>query len=235
LLIFVTILLLSGCGNENKNSGQSKDIEEEKDVEENVEEVSDVEDVNVQTAAWQDEFTRDFLVSSEETEEGYYTFKSGVDGYTMLYPVNGVLDHQTYYKYQDEEKEEVINFWDIRKDENFHYSIIGHFKDLELNEGVEKNLELLVGTDKFVTPGDFEQYTIEDKDIYFAQFIHKISDNENGFFIRFWGYAKSNSSNKSMALNYSSKCLSKTEECKLNIDQEKERMKKILHSVRFTP
>src|SRR5690625_6755165 len=49
------------------------------------------------TIAMQDDFTRGFMASTEEEEEGYYIFESKTGGYTMLYPVNSNLG-QIYYK-----------------------------------------------------------------------------------------------------------------------------------------
>jgi len=40
------------------------------------------------TIAFQDEFTREFIKSPEEVEDGYYLFESKTGGYTMLFPVN---------------------------------------------------------------------------------------------------------------------------------------------------
>ena len=51
----------------------------------------------------------------------------------------------------------------------------------------------------------------------------------------FLGYIKSRTSDQAIGLEYSSTCLSETEECKLKLVQERERAKKIFHSVRFTP
>lgn len=187
----------------------------------------------IQTAALQDDFTKEFISSKEETEEGYYTFESGVSGYTMLYPVNAVMD-QTYYQYRDT-KYEAILFGEERKEENYSYSVVGHFDDREATEWIEGNLELLIGSEKSITPEDFEKYKIEDNDIYFAEYRRNINDSENGYYITFLGYVKSRTSDKAISLDYSSTCMSKTEKCKLKLDQERERAKKIFHSVRFNP
>ncbi|KPB04291.1 hypothetical protein AAV98_12875, partial [Bacillus sp. CHD6a] len=69
VLSLVTILV--GCGMQNKE---------------------DVPD----TVAFQDEFTKDFLQSSEEVVEGHYLFKSRTDGYTVLFPVNASMDKAVY-------------------------------------------------------------------------------------------------------------------------------------------
>ncbi len=187
----------------------------------------------VQTAALQDEFTKEFIPSTKETEEGYYTFESGVGGYTMLYPVNAVMD-QTFYQYRDQDYE-VIYFWEDREDENYGYFVTGRFEEGKFTQLIDSNLDLMIGSEKLVTPADFENYSVEDNDIYFADFRQNINDDKNGFYFTFLGYIKSQTSEKAISLEYSSTCLSNTEECKLNLDQERERAKKIFHSIRFNP
>ena len=219
--LFAATLLIGGCGttktNGNSDPNSSANLKEE----------------DVQTAALQDDFTKEFIPSVEEAEEGYYTFESGVGGYTMLYPVNAVMD-QTYYQYRDQEYEAIF-FGEGREKENYGYSIVGHFDDREATELIEGNLELLIGSEKSIIPEDFEKYKIEDNDIYFAEYRRNINDSGNSYYFTFLAYIKSRNSDKAIGLDYSSACLSKTEECKLKLDQERERAKKIFHSVRFTP
>lgn len=50
------------------------------------------------TIAMQDDFTREFMASAEEIEEGYYLFESKTAGYTMLYPVNSKQSKMSYEK-----------------------------------------------------------------------------------------------------------------------------------------
>lgn len=62
----------------------------------------DVPDVH----AFHDSFTRDFLQSTEETEEGFYSFLSKTEKYKMDFPAGGVIDDQTY-SVKDDVHEEV--------------------------------------------------------------------------------------------------------------------------------
>jgi len=54
----------------------------------NKENVKSNEDNFPKTEAFRDPFTRDFIVSPKEIEDGFYLVKSGTDGFTMLFPVN---------------------------------------------------------------------------------------------------------------------------------------------------
>jgi len=46
--------------------------------------------------AFQDEFTRQFLDSTKEVKPGFYLFRSGTNGYTMLFPENAILSDKFY-------------------------------------------------------------------------------------------------------------------------------------------
>lgn len=46
--------------------------------------------------AFQDEFTRDFLQSTEQTKEGYYPFRSGSDSFTMDFPEDMTVNKRSY-------------------------------------------------------------------------------------------------------------------------------------------
>src|SRR5690625_330531 len=85
LLMLLVLLLLGGCkdikNNEDLKNANPKDIPD--------------------TTAMQDDFTRDYMASAEEEEEGYYLFESKTGGYTMLYPVNSNLDDIYYQKRHD--------------------------------------------------------------------------------------------------------------------------------------
>ncbi|WP_054950775.1 hypothetical protein [Numidum massiliense] len=49
-----------------------------------------------QVTAFQDEFTRKFMDSTKPVQEGYYLFRSGVNGYTMLFPENAKITDLAY-------------------------------------------------------------------------------------------------------------------------------------------
>ncbi|WP_419882345.1 hypothetical protein ACN6MY_00490 [Peribacillus sp. B-H-3] len=48
------------------------------------------------TRAFQDEFTRGFISSTDEAENGYYTFKSKTGRYTLLFPEGGSISEESY-------------------------------------------------------------------------------------------------------------------------------------------
>ena len=76
-LILIVIILLVGCQNELKPSEMDpNDLPDER--------------------AFQDEFTRGFLQSVEETRPGYYPFLSKTGKYNMDFPASGVISKNFY-------------------------------------------------------------------------------------------------------------------------------------------
>ena len=186
----------------------------------------------VQTLALQDDFTKEFIPSTEEAD-GYYELKSGIDGYTMLFPVNATMD-QTYYQYRGQSYE-AIYFSETQEENNYSYSVRGRFEDRDISQWIESNLDLLIGSTDSITVEDFEKYTVNNNDVYFAEYTQETSEKKDGFTYHFLSYVKSQANNKAMSISYSSSCVNEKENCALNQDLERERAKKIFHSVRFTP
>jgi len=92
VLTFIAIIIvLGGCQMPNENpSGQTKGEQEElKPADMNEEDLPDVR-------AFQDEFTREFLQSTEETRPGYYPFLSGTGAYRMDFPEEGKIGEKSY-------------------------------------------------------------------------------------------------------------------------------------------
>jgi len=92
VLTFIAItIVLAGCQMSNENlSGQTEGEQEElkpADMDE-----KDLPDVR----AFQDEFTREFLQSTEETRPGYYPFLSGTGAYEMDFPEEGEIGEKSY-------------------------------------------------------------------------------------------------------------------------------------------
>ena len=50
------------------------------------------------TPAFQDGFTREFLLKDGEAPEGFHLFESGTGKYTMIFPANYVVEESSYYR-----------------------------------------------------------------------------------------------------------------------------------------
>ncbi len=80
-LLLLLVIFLGGC--------QMASEKTKKPSEMNPEDLPDVR-------AFQDEFTRDFLQSTEETRSGYYPFLSGTGKYKMDFPQGGMIGERAY-------------------------------------------------------------------------------------------------------------------------------------------
>lgn len=82
IVLILMTLIVGGCdmSKENKSVAPS---------EMNARELTDV-------PAFQDEFTRDFIESTEQTHEGYFPFVSGTGDYEMDFPSDMIIGERSY-------------------------------------------------------------------------------------------------------------------------------------------
>jgi len=205
MLKFVILLIvLSGCSNsENKNIPN--------------------------TTAFQDEFTREFIKSPEEVENGYYLFESKTGRYSMLFPVNAKMDNMYYER--NENYFETLIFGESIEDENKDFVVEITFSEKGNTEWIESNLELLAASVKY--NGDFKKYKNNNNDIYYAETTIKFNEKENGTNFVYLSFVNSRDSYKSIRFAYISKCLSDTQNCILQTEKERATAKKIVDSIIF--
>lgn len=177
-----------------------------------------------QTEAFKDEFTRDFMKSTEETEEGYYTFESKAKGYTILFPKNATVSVGNYYAEQG--KLESLSFGEKLVDEKISYYIKFNYEDNEITDEIDTKLKLLSsGTDY---EGEYKKIEKGDKVIYLSDDGPK---NKDYYYLL--AYVKSTTSNKAIRFTYMSNCNVEEKSCELMTDKTEERINKILDSIEF--
>jgi len=124
--------------------------------------------------AFEDEFTRKFLQSTEETEEGFYPFLSKTKKYKMDFPGGGVIDDRAFSINEKDYEEVPIT---IKDDTGYGMHIIyysGNTKDL-LEEDLHAFKKRL-GYD-----GDLKKLKKSDRSIYYAHFRDNGFDNYIGY------------------------------------------------------
>ncbi|WP_141233238.1 hypothetical protein [Terribacillus saccharophilus] len=92
--LFMTIFVLGGCAMNNENESKSSSGKKAEEFPE--------------VAAYQDEFTREFMESTKPTKEGYYPFLSKTDAYKMDFPENMTISERSYNIGPDNRSETVI-------------------------------------------------------------------------------------------------------------------------------
>ncbi|WP_203289223.1 hypothetical protein [Metabacillus sp. cB07] len=174
--------------------------------------------------AFKDEFTREFMKSTEETEEGYYTFESKTKGYTILFPRNATLSVGDYSA--DKDKLESLSFGEERLSEKISYFIRLNYEDNEITDEIDTKLKLLSsGTDY---EGEYKKIEKGDKVIYLSDDGPKNKD-----YYYFLAYVKSAASNKAIRFSYVSNCNVEEQSCELITEKAEERINKILYSIKF--
>ena len=154
ILFMVSIILLGGCqADKDETSTNPSEIDKE-----------DLPDVH----AFDDTFTRDFLQSTEETEEGFYPFLSKTKKYKMDFPGGGVIDDRMYSVKENVHEEVTVS---IEDDTGISMHVIyfaDNTKDL-LKDDLNRFKKRL-GYD-----GDFEEMKQSDRTLYYAHY------ERNGF------------------------------------------------------
>ncbi|MGP1909429.1 hypothetical protein ACTSEZ_14790 [Metabacillus sp. JX24] len=181
-----------------------------------------------ETEAFKDEFTRGFLNSAEEIEDGYYLFESKTKGYTMKFPVGATTD-QSFYEIEGEHFENII-FGADDEEENTTYSIINTYENQPVTEKVEANLSLI--SDSVNYEGNYNKKEFDDKTIYFASKINE-SKNGNTSFYEVFGYVKSKKSNQAVSFTNAVSCLQTDKGCNLDLTEEQIKTLDLMESITF--
>ena len=199
------VTLLAGCQ-------LMENSEAQKPSEMNEEELPDVQ-------AFEDEFTRDFLQSTGETEEGFYPFLSGTGKYKMDFPAGGLIDDKSYSKRKNGYEEVHIS---IEDDTGFGMDII--YDKSSSQESLEVNKDLFKA--RLGYEGEFEELSKDEKTIYFDQY------NSNGF-RNHVGYVQNNQGQGAVELDFEVDCREEKESCENNKEKNDKRAMKWMDSVEF--
>jgi len=177
--------------------------------------------------AFEDEFTRSFLQSTEEIMPGYYPFLSMNGKYTMGFPREGLTSKIAYPSRENQESLSVT-IWEANSD------IVGHMKVNYygfLNPGFEESklstLETIIENKL-----KFEQIQEEGQTLYVSFFQEKEVPDDFEESYGYAGYLQNNKGAEGIYLIYTSSCKANCEELKeADLKQAYEWMK----SVKFIP
>ncbi|WP_164219225.1 hypothetical protein [Virgibacillus sp. YIM 98842] len=147
--------------------------------------------------AFQDDFTREFMGSLEEVEDGYYLFESKTGGYTMMYPQNAKMDHLFYQRTGD--NYEYIQLGENEETNEFNYYVRATYD--EGRRAVESETLLNLLSTYVSYEGDYEKIDNTDTTIYFAT-TEYVTESGKSTTNRFFGTAMSNNSDQSVRFIY---------------------------------
>src|SRR5690625_2637212 len=159
-------------------------------------EVAEMDPANLpDVIAFQDDFTREFMSSLEEVEDGYYLFESKTGGYTMMYPENAKMN-QGYFE-RNGNTFEIIRYGEGEATNEFLYYTTFTFEEGKRTEEPESLLRLLSSSVNY--DGDYEDINYDDKIIYFATMQFVTDTESNSSTDRLFGLVKSKSSSQAVS------------------------------------
>lgn len=179
--------------------------------------------------AFQDEFTRGFMGSTKEVEDGYYLFESGTGGYTMLYPEDARINHLTYERL-DDYFEYMSYGGENEKITGSRYTINAIYDRGEKSTSLNGLLGLLSSSVNY--EGEYDNIKYDDKEIHFAtkEYIAEES-NQNAYF--FLVVVLSNESDQAVSYVYDISCNAGYKGCFYDMEAVEKEVMKVMESVEF--
>ncbi|MDR0139069.1 hypothetical protein RFW18_15035 [Metabacillus idriensis] len=175
-----------------------------------------------ETEAFKDEFTREFMASGEEVEEGFYSFESKTNGYTMLFPRNAVISKGNYEIQED--KYETLTFGEKLEDKNISYYIKLTFEDN--SNTVDTDIKLRQLSKSTGYSGNFESEDMNENTVYYSS--DKPEETDYYFYL---AYIKSKQSDKAIRLTYFSNCSEEEKNCELLSKDVDEKINSLIESI----
>ncbi|WP_430742441.1 lipoprotein YvcA [Bacillus atrophaeus] len=228
-ICFTLLLALTGgCSmndkqNQNGQDGEKTEAIKPKDM--------DSKDLP-QVPAFQDEKTREYMVSAKEEEPGYYLLESKLKGFRMLFPEDG--EYSSYLSSSDE-NEEIIAFDSYNKTKNLMLNAqVEYYRQETFINDPETMLDQVGNENSY--NGNFEKLEEKNKDIYIAYKKNTLKDSKNkyNFSNRYFGYVKSTEKeNVGIVFSFMFRCPNDNQPCSLNEHDSKKQAMKFVKSVTF--
>ncbi|MEE6132144.1 hypothetical protein [Priestia sp. GS2] len=215
--LVLSSLFVGGCQMSDEQSNETKPVEK-KPSEVAVEELPN-------TRALQDEFTREMIKSTKETEKGYYTLESKTGVYEMLFPTGGEIDGIGYTR--KSESSEAFLAGILYEDKSsaelrINYNTILSNDETDI-EYAKRFLTKNIGEDM-----TFERIDVKGKVMYIAPFKMK----ETGSY-GYGAYVHPDKGWRGLEIIYSTSCTDKTKPCDPQEETFKKRAYKLISSVKF--
>ncbi|GGP14078.1 hypothetical protein [Oceanobacillus neutriphilus] len=209
LIGILVCLVLTGCNEKEISEMDPKDLPD--------------------VTAFQDEFTQEFMVSTEPVKEGYYLMQSKTGEYTMLYPEDAVLSKIRYdMTTTDTGAIERISYGAESDDKEYQYFVRMIYDHGDLGGDVDRFKNIMKGHTHY--DGEYEVIEYKDKTIHYAITEYVTSDGE-GIAYGYIGIIQLNNSNQAVAYNYN---ILTDYENNIDLDKIEKEVIEIMESVEFT-
>ncbi len=171
--------------------------------------------------AFEDEFTRGFLQSTEESKPGYYPFLSGTGKYEMDFPSNGTIDDHGY-ALKDNDYEGLfigVNAGEIHSAIRLnYYSTDGKGRE---------DLKLDMINDRINQELEYEKLPSENQTLYLSYF-------ETEMYYGYAGFLQNEVENGGIRIIYQTECDASKEKCEAIKAESTDVMKEQIESIQFT-
>ncbi|WP_405100051.1 hypothetical protein [Oceanobacillus sp. FSL H7-0719] len=171
--------------------------------------------------AFEDEFTRDFLQSTEESKPGYYPFLSGTGKYKMDFPLEGTVGEQGY-ALKDKDYEGLfigVNAGDI------HSAIRLNYYSTDEKGREDSKLDMI--NDRIGQELEYDKYTSENSTLYLSYF-------ETEMYYGYAGFLQNEAENGGIRIIYQTECVASKEKCEAIKAESIDVMKNQIESIQFT-
>ncbi|WP_017470471.1 hypothetical protein [Amphibacillus jilinensis] len=211
------LLLLAGC--QMNQDVRPKDIDPE-----------DLPDV----PAFQDEATREFLVSTEEVEPGLYLIESKLQGFQMLFPEEGIYS-KSLSTIENQGKFEMFTYEEFSDDRELQ---VGGKIRYRLHQSYLPNPDFELDRIRRRTDfqGEFNLKETSDKKIYFGEEMKTVEADSNEQEVNnFYGYIESKGKDfLTVEYYFFIFCFNDDKDiCLKKVDEKKEQIQKIIDSITF--
>ncbi|MEC1288826.1 lipoprotein YvcA [Bacillus mojavensis] len=227
-ICFSLLLALTGGCSMNDNEKNSKNNENKtesvkpKDM--------DPKDLP-QVPAFQDEKTREYMVSTKEEEPGYYLLESKLKGFRMLFPEGG--EYLPDFSSSNGENSESIGFQSYNKNTNILLDAqVSYYKESTFINDPETMLDQISNENGY--KGNFKEEKKDGKVVYSAskKSTFKNSDRKYNFSYRYFGYIKSNKEEYlGIVYSFIVRCKKDDKPCILDEGQAKEKTDTLINSI----
>ncbi|MCY9090158.1 lipoprotein YvcA [Bacillus mojavensis] len=186
-----------------------------------------------QVPAFQDEKTREYIVSTKEAEPGYYLLESKLKEFRMLFPENAkYLARRSSLTGKNKES---IGFNSYDKDTNVMFDgHVTYYKEESFVNESETMLDIVSGKNDY--KGEYKKSSKKNKDIYFAKKKDIFDDIDRKYndSYSYFGYVKSTEEdNLGVEYAFTFGCKNEIQPCSLDEEKAKNKVEKLINSINF--
>ncbi|MGN7286131.1 hypothetical protein ACTHP3_14500 [Shouchella rhizosphaerae] len=230
------VFLIGGCNTANDQQEPEEEVNgEETEEDPSTEQTPEDDDAeqegenegvenNEDFLAVEDEFTKEFLVSTD-VEPGFHQMRGKLDGFEMLIPENGIIS-DLLHDIENDAVETLIYTFNNHSEKKLYDVKLMYYR--KYPEEVKQNY-LNVFKDEVGFDGEYKYVEANGLEIYYGSFE---DEDKYGPYLRYFGYLFSIDDNQSISFSFAAMCQG-GEECSLSLEEEAGLAEKLMYSIRL--